>query len=146
MWDPPRPGPEPVSPALAGRFSTPAPPGKPRMSLFFLFLSWTLLAHIALPLVVLPGGFWSPVCLDELFTSLNFLNFDGMFGHIFCMLSEFIFSVEWFYLLLFLLFLSSFSWSVFMLALCEVILIYYSSLNEVSFFLAHLFGINSYGG
>ena len=29
MWDPPRPGREPVSPALAGRFSTTAPPGKP---------------------------------------------------------------------------------------------------------------------
>ena len=28
--DPPRPGPEPVCPALAGRFSTTAPPGKPR--------------------------------------------------------------------------------------------------------------------
>ena len=28
-WDLPRPGPEPVSPALAGRFSTTAPPGKP---------------------------------------------------------------------------------------------------------------------
>ena len=34
MWDPPRPGLEPVSPALAGRFSTTAPPGKP--SFFFL--------------------------------------------------------------------------------------------------------------
>ena len=33
MWDPPRPGLEPVSPALAGRLSTTAPPGKP--SLFF---------------------------------------------------------------------------------------------------------------
>ena len=32
MWDPPRPGLEPVSPALAGRFSTTAPPGKPRGS------------------------------------------------------------------------------------------------------------------
>ena len=30
-WDLPRPGLEPVSPALAGRFSTTAPPGKPRM-------------------------------------------------------------------------------------------------------------------
>ena len=30
MWDPPRPGLEPVSPALAGRLSTTAPPGKPR--------------------------------------------------------------------------------------------------------------------
>ena len=30
MWDLPRPGLEPVSPALAGRFSTTAPPGKPQ--------------------------------------------------------------------------------------------------------------------
>ena len=30
MWDPPRPGLEPVSPALAGRLPTTAPPGKPR--------------------------------------------------------------------------------------------------------------------
>ena len=31
MWDLPRPGLEPVSSALAGRFSTTAPPGKPNM-------------------------------------------------------------------------------------------------------------------
>ena len=30
MWDPPRPGLESVCPALAGRFSTSAPPGKPQ--------------------------------------------------------------------------------------------------------------------
>ena len=30
-WDLPRPGLEPVSPALAGRFSTTAPPGKPHL-------------------------------------------------------------------------------------------------------------------
>ena len=29
MWDLPRPGLEPVSPALAGRLSTTVPPGKP---------------------------------------------------------------------------------------------------------------------
>ena len=29
MWDPPRPGLEPMSPALAGRLSTTVPPGKP---------------------------------------------------------------------------------------------------------------------
>ena len=29
MWDPPRPRLEPLSPALAGRLSTTAPPGKP---------------------------------------------------------------------------------------------------------------------
>ena len=34
MWDLPRPGIEPVSPALAGRFFTTEPPGKPyRLSL-----------------------------------------------------------------------------------------------------------------
>ena len=34
MWDLPRPGLEPMSPALAGRFSTTAPPGKPPPLLF----------------------------------------------------------------------------------------------------------------
>ena len=32
MWDPPRPGLEPVSPASAGRLPTTAPPGKPTSS------------------------------------------------------------------------------------------------------------------
>ena len=35
MWDLPRPGLEPVSPALAGRFSTTAPPGKPYYIVFY---------------------------------------------------------------------------------------------------------------
>ena len=42
MWDPPRPGLEPVSPTLAGRFSTTAPPGKPHVMCFnsyFLFIA-----------------------------------------------------------------------------------------------------------
>ena len=34
MWNLPRPGLEPVSPALAGRFSTTAPPGKPKTCVF----------------------------------------------------------------------------------------------------------------
>ena len=38
MWDLPRPGLEPVSPALAGGLSTTAPPGKPRV-LFFVSCS-----------------------------------------------------------------------------------------------------------
>ena len=41
MWDLPRPGLEPVSPALAGRFSATAPPGKPHSfveSWFYYFL------------------------------------------------------------------------------------------------------------
>ena len=33
MWDLPRPGLEPVSPALVGRFSTTVPPGKPHVGL-----------------------------------------------------------------------------------------------------------------
>ena len=41
MWDPPRPGLETVSPALAGRLPTTAPPGKPSyfvLERFFLTL------------------------------------------------------------------------------------------------------------
>ena len=36
MWDLPRPGLEPVSSALAGRFSTTAPPGKPQCVVLIL--------------------------------------------------------------------------------------------------------------
>ena len=43
MWDFPRPGLEPVSPALAGRFSTTEPPGKPHMFLFYLLIDCKLL-------------------------------------------------------------------------------------------------------
>ena len=43
MRDPPRPGIEPMSPALAGRLSTTAPPGKPCHSLFEDELSPALL-------------------------------------------------------------------------------------------------------
>ena len=39
MWDLPRPGLEPVSPALAGRFSTTAPPGKPSIMFLYKILS-----------------------------------------------------------------------------------------------------------
>ena len=42
MWDLPRPGLEPVSPALAGRFSTTAPPGKPTT----LILHWQVIVTI----------------------------------------------------------------------------------------------------
>ena len=42
-WDPPRPGLEPVSPALADRFSTTAPPGKPKEHfLNDAVISWSL--------------------------------------------------------------------------------------------------------
>ena len=46
MWDLPRPGLEPVSPALAGRLSTTAPPGKPqkrviKIELLSIILPWS---------------------------------------------------------------------------------------------------------
>ena len=48
MWDPPRPGLEPVSPALAGRFSTTAPPGKPKITTFEMPHTLSLPAALAL--------------------------------------------------------------------------------------------------
>ena len=57
MWDLPRPGLEPVSPALAGGFLTTAPPGKPLLlpslclclicSFLVCFLSWKLTVLIS---------------------------------------------------------------------------------------------------
>ena len=38
MWDLPRPGIEPVSPALAGGFFTTEPPGKPLCAIFELII------------------------------------------------------------------------------------------------------------
>ena len=48
MWDLPRPGLEPVSPALAARFSTTAPPGKPQLfyNTQFLKNSFRIIATI----------------------------------------------------------------------------------------------------
>ena len=40
MWDLPRPGLKPVSPALAGRLSTTAPPGKPHC--IFLMINYLM--------------------------------------------------------------------------------------------------------
>ena len=39
MWDLPRPGLKPVSPALAGRFSTTAPPGRPPLLMVLICIS-----------------------------------------------------------------------------------------------------------
>ena len=56
MWDLPRPGLEPVSPALAGRFSTTAPPGKPKVSSLFVpthfFMLMTKITSVSPPLCV----------------------------------------------------------------------------------------------
>ena len=58
MWDLPRPGLEPVSPALAGRFSTTAPPGKPQTlfcSFFLPLLLLLLFPHFHPPLLTYMG-------------------------------------------------------------------------------------------
>ena len=47
MWDLPRPGLEPVCPALAGRLSTTAPPGSP-IYLFLIYLFYLFLAALGL--------------------------------------------------------------------------------------------------
>ena len=49
MWDPPRPGLEPVSPALAGRLSTTAPPGKPHAVLITVALWYSLKSGSLIP-------------------------------------------------------------------------------------------------
>ena len=65
MWDLPRPGLEPVSLALAGRFSTTAPPGKPQneiIAFIFLFSPAFVLVHIqSLPIcsVVIHGNIFT---------------------------------------------------------------------------------------
>ena len=48
MWDPPRPGLEPVSPALAGRFLTTAPPGKPKILNFHTTLKTPFYKQVCL--------------------------------------------------------------------------------------------------
>ena len=65
MWDLPRPGLEPVCPALAGRFSTTAPPGKPQFLFIYLFiwLCWVFVSVRELSLVVASGGHCSSLCV-----------------------------------------------------------------------------------
>ena len=56
MWDRPRPGFEPESPALAGGFLTTEPPGKSKSALFLSFMTFPGFAMLA----VLPiwKGVW----------------------------------------------------------------------------------------
>ena len=68
MRDPPRPGLEPVSPALAGRLSTTAPPGKPLtfyLSIYFYFYFWLCWVFVSVPgpsPVAASGGHSSSHC------------------------------------------------------------------------------------
>ena len=75
MWDLPGPGLEPVSPALAGRFLTTAPPGKSYIMFFFkcflfiylfiyfnFWLCWVFVSVRGLSLVAASGGHSSLQC------------------------------------------------------------------------------------
>ena len=75
MWDPPRPGLEPMSPALAGGFSTTAPPGKPSLTNFVARVSLkncSCLDQLKLQSWVLCAHFWmKQSSLPSLFSTLN---------------------------------------------------------------------------
>ena len=68
MRDPPRPGLEPVFPALAGRFSTTAPPGKPAARLFFNWSRVGLKYHIILGYIT-----WFNIFID--YTPFNIIKY-----------------------------------------------------------------------
>ena len=70
MWDLPRPGLEPVSPALAGRFSTAVPPGKP---------SWEFFAHQNLQIYYI---LWVAVLDSIIRMDHNLLNCSPLDGHL----------------------------------------------------------------
>ena len=57
MWDLPRPGHEPVSPALAGRFSTTVPPGKPHSSTILKVFSPDF--SLKLPIAISISALWN---------------------------------------------------------------------------------------
>ena len=55
MWDLPRPGLEPVSPALAGRFLTTAPPGKPHDLTIVNSVAMNIGVHVSFWIMVFSG-------------------------------------------------------------------------------------------
>ena len=101
MWDLPRPGLEPVSSALAGGFSTTAPPGKPKSSFFLrtffknvlkvlsscFLLPWS--SRTEIPSHCDPSRSWGFEGGDE--TSL--ISFYGLFLTSFCKIIPF--KVAW---------------------------------------------------
>ena len=79
MWDPPRPGLEPMCPALAGRFSTTAPPGKP--SVYFLNILFFLVCYYKRGLTFSKDIYKTlssaQSCVDVLSSSPHFLFLDS---------------------------------------------------------------------
>ena len=73
MWDPPGPGLEPMSPALASRFSTTAPPGKPP---YCSFLSLNSYFHSTSPSGIYPSVIHFKLYEMKSFTFSFGLNYD----------------------------------------------------------------------
>ena len=70
MWDLPRPGLEPMSPALAGRLSTTAPPGKPPQSGFEQDEMRERMAFDGLPVPTFPPPLLSPSAHTDPFAGM----------------------------------------------------------------------------
>ena len=68
MWDPPRPGLEPVFPASAGGLSTAAPPGKP----YHLYIGF--LSHLLTHFIVSFLAFLLLRCKDQISTPVNYFS------------------------------------------------------------------------
>ena len=74
MWDLPRPGLEPVSPALAGRLSTTAPPGKPCPHFFSFFFLYSVLQQWFPPTLQLTYSFFCLIysAIDSFYSVFHF--------------------------------------------------------------------------
>ena len=74
MWDLPRPGLEPVFPALAGRFSTTAPPGKPDHNIFDVMDNFQNLTKIQ-EIIIVTKWFLCAGCSIKCFMHIISFNF-----------------------------------------------------------------------
>ena len=82
MWDLPRPGLEPVSPALTGRLSTTVPPGKPpRARVLFKTQDKDVISLIKLPWYEYDSSIFHKYLMNYYFLQLlSVWTIEGLFG------------------------------------------------------------------